>query len=166
MRTRNHRIQNLGWERRKLPEVNYLHANPAAALIAVKDDWHYWSQRVTEYSYALAIGLIGGNWAVFGTVEKISNNLWALISVGLVLVSLWWSLVGAVWLARLHGERVDHAEKDAERWGQEYKGSRGGANGAWPFDKEIEVVAKCLKWSRFLLIYSAAFCFVVAVCNR
>jgi hypothetical protein len=74
-----------------LPELQPatgLYGNPQEALKSIRDDYFYWTSKLTESSFVLSLALIGANWAVFGSVDKVRNNIWAELSIAAVIFSL------------------------------------------------------------------------------
>jgi hypothetical protein len=74
-----------------LPELQPatgLYPNPHEALKSIQDYHLYWTAKLTESSFALSLALIGANWAVFGSVDKVRNNIWAELSIAAVIFSL------------------------------------------------------------------------------
>jgi hypothetical protein len=65
-----------------------LYSTPEAALSSIRDDYLYWTGKLTESSFALSLAVIGANWAVFGSVDKVLNNIWAELSIAAVILSL------------------------------------------------------------------------------
>jgi hypothetical protein len=121
-----------------------LYASSDEALKAVKDDYLYWTGKLTDSSFELSLALIAANWAVFGTVQKILGNPWAKASLGLIIATLAISLAGAKYMGELHAQRVRYAAQDVDRWQKEC-GAAYGKTGPWPFTSEIERVGRCLR---------------------
>ena len=61
--------------------VNVLYKDPNAAATAVKESYDYWTGKLTESSFALSLAVIGANWAVFGSVDRVLNNIWSELSI-------------------------------------------------------------------------------------
>jgi hypothetical protein len=70
-----------------------LYKTPRDALKTIRDDFSYWTGKVTETSFALSLAVIAANWAVFGSVNKLLNNIWAELSIAVVILSLGISLI-------------------------------------------------------------------------
>lgn len=58
-----------------------LYQNPNDALKAVREDYLYWTGKLTDTSWQLSYAIIAANWAVFGSVDKLLGNLWSKLSV-------------------------------------------------------------------------------------
>ena len=86
---------------------------------------------------------IGANWAVFGAVDRVLENIWSELSIVSVVVSLAIGLLGAWKLGGLLRQRVFYAEADRERWTREFD-ENSGKETPWPFTKEID------RWGAFL----------------
>jgi len=142
-----------------------LYATPNEALKAVREDFLYWTGRLTETSLQLSYALIAANWAVFGSVEKLLNNLWAKLSIILVVIGLGLSVAGAKWMSELHRERIDYAETNESRWCREYERSRG-ERLPWPFTRKIEVGAQFLRGAKTWLPLAAGVSFFIALLSR
>ena len=95
-------------------ETGHLYETPSDALKAVHEDYHYWTGKLTESSFELSVAVIGANWAVFGSLAGILDNLCAQASISTVIVGLGINLVGAKWLGEMHRERIAYAESDLE----------------------------------------------------
>ena len=54
-----------------------LYATPGDGLKAVRDDYLYWTGRLTDSSPQLSFAVIAANWAVFGSVQALLNSPWA-----------------------------------------------------------------------------------------
>lgn len=108
-----------------------LYATPADALKAVRDDYLYWTGRVTDTSLQLSFGVIAANWAAFGSTDSILSNFWAKSSLTAALTSLAVSLVVAAVTGTLHSQRVDYAESNLERWGAQYEATKNKRD-PWP----------------------------------
>jgi hypothetical protein len=67
-----------------------LYQNPNDALKAVREDYLYWTGKLTDTSWQLSYAIIAANWAVFGSVDKLLGNLWSKLSVSLVIVLSEW----------------------------------------------------------------------------
>lgn len=120
------------------PQDSGLYANPREALKAVKDDYHYWTGKLTESSFQLSLGVIAANWAVFSSVKGVLGNFWAKISLSLVLLCLAINLLTAKYMGELHRKRVEYAESSLDRWRKEFSETLGGQGVPWPFTEKIE----------------------------
>jgi hypothetical protein len=114
-----------------------LHPSPDAALISIRDDYFYWTGKLTESSFALSLALIGANWAAFGSVDKILNNICAELSIAAVILSLALNLIGNGLLGRLLRKRIEYAEQDPKRWEKEFKENTGKST-HWPSTQGID----------------------------
>src|SRR5437867_415783 len=121
--------------------------SPGAALRAVRDDFQYWSGRITDHSFQLALAVIAANWAVFGSVEGILKSLWARWSILSVLLCLAINLVGARWMSELHRARFAYAESDQERWRKDLELTKGKVD-PWPFTHGIENLGAFMRESK------------------
>jgi hypothetical protein len=142
-----------------------LYASPQEALKAVREDYLYWTGRVTETSVQLSLAVIGANWAVFGSIDAILTNFWARLSMMLVVVGLGVSLLAASWMGTLHGHRIDYAESDTERWKREFDETMGKRD-PWPFTAAIEVIGAWQRLVKTWLPISAGIAFLIALLQR
>lgn len=134
-----------------------LYDSPRDALKSIRDDFSYWTGKVTETSFALSLAVIGANWAVFGSVNKLLNNIWAELSIATVILSLGISLIGYWYLGGQLRERIAYAEQDAARWRNQFTENVGKAT-PWPSTKWIECLAACFRFLRtFLPVIGGAF---------
>jgi hypothetical protein len=127
-----------------------LYSTAEAALSSVRDDYLYWTGKLTESSFALSLAVIGANWAVFGSVDKVLNNICAELSIGAVILSLVVSLIGNGWLGRLLRHRIEYAEKDPTRWRKEFN-EIAGKSRYWPSTKQIDDWARFFRVAKILL---------------
>ena len=138
-----------------------LYDSPQAALQSIRDDYFYWTSKLTESSFALSLAVIGANWAVFGSADKVLNNICAEISIALVISSLVISLIANGWLGRLLRQRVDYAEGNMTRWQKEFN-ENAGQSTHWPSTKTIDNSAKFFRLAKiFLPVFGGAF-FLIA----
>src|SRR5687768_2629279 len=79
-----------------------LYASHSDALRAVRDDYLYWTGKLTDTSLQLSFAVIAANWATFGNIDQILGSWWAKFSLALVISSLGISVVGAKWMGELH----------------------------------------------------------------
>ncbi len=124
--------------------VGALYSDSTDALKAVREDYLYWTGRVTDSSLQLSLAIIAANWAAFGSVQKILSNRWSKYSLGLVIVTLGLNLFGAWWMGELHQHRIDYAGKDAGRWEKECAAALS-HKGPWPFTRMIEYLGFSLR---------------------
>jgi len=110
----------------------------------------------------LSLAVIGANWAVFGSVDKVLNNIFSEISIAAVISSLAFSLVGNGWLGWLLRKRVAYAEQNPPRWQREFDEDTGKST-PWPFTHAIERSAMVLPAAKiFLPVIGGAF-FLIAL---
>jgi hypothetical protein len=114
-----------------------LYSNPQDAVKSLKDDYFYWTGKVTESSFALSLAVIGANWAVFGSVDKLLTSLWAELSVAAVILNLVISLLGNAWLGRLLRQRIAYAEQNPKRWQAEFD-KNASKSTPWPSTQDID----------------------------
>lgn len=126
-----------------------LYANPQEALKAVRDDFHYWSAKLTDSSFTLSAAVIGANWAVFNSVDKILGNPWAKWSVAVVIFSLGINLLGVKVMSERLRAQMEHAEEDPKRWSDEFFETLG-KNDPWPYTVDViqlsRVLRECRTW--------------------
>lgn len=142
-----------------------LYESPRKALEAVRDDYLYWTGRVTDTSLQLSFAVIAANWAVFGSIDTILGNFWAKLSLALVIVGLGASLIAASVMGGLHARRVEYAESDAGRWQQEFENTSGKRD-PWPFTSTIESVGYWQRAAKTWLPVAAGLSFFVALLWR
>jgi hypothetical protein len=134
-----------------------LYENPQAALKSIRDDYFYWTGKVTESSFALSLAVIGANWAAFGSVDKVLNNLCAKISIAVVISSLAISLIGNWCLGEQLRKRVAYAEDNAERWQKQFTENAGKAT-PWPSTQTLDRLAYWFGLAKtFLPVIGGAF---------
>ena len=132
------------------------------ALKAVRDDYLYWTGKLTDTSVQLSYAVVGANWAVFGTVDKILKNQWSQWSIGLVILGLLVNVAGAKWMGELHRRRIEYAEKDAERWEREFNETKGKID-PWPFSDGIESLGRLMREVRTWLPLVGGVLFLIAL---
>jgi hypothetical protein len=134
------------------------------ALKAVRDDYLYWTGKLTETSVQLSYAVLGANWAVFGSVDKILTNSWSKFSVLLVIVSLALNVLGAKVIAEKHLDRINYAEANPVRWSGEFA-TTAGKRDPWPFTSAIESLAGAMRTGKTWLPLIAGVLFVMALIN-
>lgn len=139
-----------------------LYNDSTDALKTVRDDYLYWSGRLTDSSFQLALALIAANWAVFGSVRNILNNFWSKWSLILVVASLAFNLGGAYVMSQWHRERIDYASDDLDRWEGECSEALKGHT-AWPFTKQIERLGYALRMQKTGLPLLSGALFIIAL---
>jgi hypothetical protein len=139
-----------------------LYRSPHDALKAVREDYLYWTGKLTETSLQFAFAVLAANWAVFGSVDAILNNLWSKLSVSLVVFGLGLGVAGAKWMGELHRKRIDYAESDNSRWKKEFDDTMGKRD-PWPFTTGIESLASWMREAKTWLPLLAGVFFLIAI---
>jgi hypothetical protein len=127
-----------------------LYSNPQEAVRSVNDGYSYWTGKLTEASFALSLAVIGANWAVFGSVDRILGNWLAEFSIAAAILNLAISLIGSERLGELLRRRINYAEENHPRWQNEFNQSVGQAT-PWPFTQTIDDVAKVSRYAKVAL---------------
>lgn len=139
-----------------------LYLNPCKALEEVRKDYLYWTEKLTDSSFALSVAVIGANWAVFGAVNKIINNCYSQISIALVLFGLGIGVVGAKNMGELHRKRIEYAEASPKQWEKEFKDTLGKKD-PWPFTRRIEIEGQVLRMFKTWCPLLGGFFFLMAL---
>ena len=139
-----------------------LYSTSQAAVNSILESYHYWTSKLTESSFALSLAVIGANWAVFGSVDKVVNNIWAELSIAAVILGLVISLIGNGWLGRLLRKRVEYAENDQKRWQDEFNKNVGKST-HWPSTREIDNWAAAFRVTRIFLPVIGGALFLIAL---
>jgi len=139
-----------------------LYQNPNDALKAVREDYLYWTGKLTDTSWQLSYAIIAANWAVFGSVDKLLGNLWSKLSVSLVIVELGLMLLGAKRMGELHKARIEYAESDLSRWRSEFNKFAGKTH-PYPYTKKIEIFAQMMRETKTWLPLIAGALFLIAL---
>ena len=142
--------------------LDALYQSPNEALKALREEYQYWTGRLTDTSLQLSYAVIAANWAVFGSVDKILNNRWSQISIGLVVAALLLSVFGAKWMGELHRKQIDRAESNLEIWNSEFK-QNAGKRVPWPFTSQIESLGRISREVRVWLPLLAGIAFLIAL---
>ena len=131
-------------------DEEWFYKTPAQALKEVRDAYHYWSGKITDSSYTLAVAVIGANWAVFGSVDAILHNIWSQLSIATVILALGINVLGMRKLSEEHKRRMDWGEKNRTKWIKQFKEIKEineteatKDQQAWPFTRAI------INWGRF-----------------
>lgn len=117
-----------------------LYGDAGAALRKICESFEYWTEKITESSFAATFAVIGANWAVFGSFRGIRANACSIWSVAVVLLGLALNLLGQWLLGEMLRRRVSYAEEDSVRWRKEYEAAKGSAT-AWPSTPAIDNLA-------------------------
>jgi hypothetical protein len=139
-----------------------LYDNPQAALKSIEKAYFYWTGKLTESSFALSLGVIGANWAVFGSVDRLLNNIWAEMSIAAVILSLVIGLIGNWLLGGLLRKRIAYAEEDATRWQKEFTEDAGKST-PWPSTPMIDRLAAVFRFAKMSLPVIGGACFLIAL---
>jgi len=131
------------------------------ALKSIRDDYSYWTSKLTESSFALSLAVIGANWAVFGSFDKVRNNIWAELSIAAVILTLVISLIGHWYLGGLLRKRIAYAEQDAARWQKEFN-ENAGKSTPWPSTPAIDNWANAFRFAKMSLPVLGGAFFVIA----
>ena len=139
-----------------------LYNSPQAAENSIREDYLYWTGKLTESSFVLSLAVIGANWAVFGSVNKVLSNIWAELSIAAVISNLVISLIGNGWLGRLLRQRIEYAEQDPTRWQREFN-ENAGKSTPWPSTQTIDCWSGIFRLAKiFLPVIGGAF-FLIAL---
>ncbi len=147
-----------------LPELHPatgLYGDPREALKSIHDGYSYWTGKLTESSFALSLAVIGANWAVFGSADKVLNNIGAKISIGLVILSLVIGLIGNWYLGGQLRKRIAYAEQDATRWRKEFT-ENAGKSTPWPSTQRIDSLAARFRFLKTFLPVIGGMVFLIA----
>jgi hypothetical protein len=142
-----------------------LYESPGEALKAVREDYLYWTEKLTDTSLQLSFAVIAANWAVFGSVDKLLSNFWSRLSLGLVISALLLTVFSAKWMGELHRRQVDHAESDLAQWDAEFK-ANAGKRVPWPFTIAIERLGRVMREMKAWLPLLAGMAFLIALLYR
>jgi hypothetical protein len=102
-----------------------VHETPQKALEKVGSEFDHWSGKLTETSLQMCYALIGANWVVFGSVDKILVNNFAKWSLFMVLLTLGCNVVGAWILSESIRNRFEWAEGHSDQWDKAFKDAVG-----------------------------------------
>ena len=138
-----------------------MYSSPAEAQKQVHEDYLYWTAKLTDSSFQLSFALIAGNWAAFGSVQKIMSNNWAKASLILVILLLGVNLIGAYVLGQMHSRRLNYANDDPVRWVDEYKRCSG--RNPRPFTGAIVDLGLLLRRAKTFLPLASGACFLIAL---
>ncbi len=139
-----------------------LYETPRAALQSIREDYSYWTGKLTESSFALSLAVIGANWAVFGSVDKIRNNIWAELSIAAVILSLGIGLIGHWLLGGQLRKRILYAEQNGARWQNEFDENLGKST-PWPSTERIDHSAALFRFLKTFLPVLGGALFLIAL---
>lgn len=140
----------------------WLYPSPADALKAVHERFNYWSAKLTDSSYTLSLAVIGANWAVFGSVDKVLHNVPSELSLLCVILGLGINLVGVKYLAEAHSEQVGVGECDHRGWEAKFLATLGKPD-PFPYTEKIVKLARFLRECRVWLPLLGGIFFLVAL---
>ena len=142
--------------------ANTLYKDPQDAVKTLQEGYLYWTGRLTESSFALSLAVIGANWAVFGSVDRVLSNPWSEVSIAVVIVSLVINLFGNWKLGGMLRKRIEYAERDPVRWQKEFNEAAGKIT-PWPSTTTIDRCASALRFMRTFLPAIGGACFIIAL---
>ena len=148
-----------------LPATKDLYASPSEALKTVRDEYLYWTGKLTDTSLQLSYAVIGANWAAFGSVNGILASLWSKLSVGIVIFALGLNVGGAKWMGESLRKRIDYAESDGSRWKGEFDDNVGKLS-HWPFTEGSDSLGRVMREAKTWLPLIAGIFFIVALASR
>lgn len=123
-----------------------LFSSPSEALKKVCSEYEYWSGKLTETSLQMSYAVVAANWIVFGSLNGILGNIWAKLSLLMVILALATNIIGAWLLSEALRKQVEYGEADEARWRTEHQESLKAAC-PWPFTSSIE---KTGRWMRMV----------------
>jgi len=138
-----------------------IYETPIAALKDVCSAYNDWSKGLTDTSLQMCLGLVAANWLVFGSVNGILHNRWAMVSLFLVLLALACNLLGNYLMSEWFRIRVEYAENDLARWEQEH-GKYSGIRHPWPYTQSIECTTKVLRFVKMILPLASGLLLILA----
>jgi hypothetical protein len=151
---------------REAPEAAAVqYASAAEALQAVKEEYHYWTGKLSETSLQFSYALIAANWSAFPSVDTILRNPWSKLSIALVVVGLGLNLIGTKAMGELHRAKLEYADADSTRWQAEFTSARG-VSDAWPFTRTIEVLGRAMRELKIWMPLASGAAFIVALLVR
>ncbi len=118
-------------------------------LKRLREDFHYWTERRTTLCLQLWLALIGANWAVFKSVDRLFGNVWAVASIGIATLGVGIDLWHAHRMGELHRKAIDAANAKPDVWQDRWRRGWGDSNEKWPFTNEIEWTGKWFGSVRF-----------------
>jgi hypothetical protein len=139
-----------------------LYQSPGESLKAVRDDYIYWTAKLTDTSLQLSFAIIAANWAVFGSVAGVLASFWSKLSIALVVVGLGISLAAAYWMGELLRARVGYAELNPSRWASEFDAAFGKRD-PWPFTSVIDALGWGMRATKTWLPLLAGISFLIAL---
>jgi hypothetical protein len=142
--------------------ANTLYKDPQEALKVLQDGYLYWTGKLTESSFALSFAVIGANWAVFGSVDRVFSNPWSEVSIGTVILNLVLNLFGYWMLGGMLRKRLVYAQEDPKRWEKEFREEYGKST-PWPSTSRIDRWAGALRSVRTFLPAIGGACFLIAL---
>jgi hypothetical protein len=147
------------------PANSGAYQDPAAALKDIGEAFNFWSGSLGSKSLQICYALIGANWVVYGSTQGLLQSGWAILSLLSILCALAQNILVAFVMAELHRTRYAYAEKDKDRWADEFT-KFAGTSHAWPFTRTIEVVGILSRWLNFLLPTFGALFLFIGACTR
>ena len=111
----------------------------------VRDEYEYWTGRLTDTSMQLSYAVIAANWAVFGSANLVLHNRYSKWSIALALSALGVNLFGSWLLGELHRARAVGAETRSSEWNLEWERYKDQTNPLWPFTRSIIALASIMR---------------------
>lgn len=108
------------------------------------DGFNDWCGALSSYSIQVAYAILAANWAVHGTANAIWNNIFAKLSMALVILFLGLHLLGIRWMALLYKNRSEYANTNKQRWEEEFHDLEK-INSPWPYTECIQKLGLCLR---------------------
>lgn len=145
--------------------VDSLYSSPGEALKKVASEYEYWSGRLTETSLQMCYAIIGANWVLFGSMNRILTNVWAKYSVFMVMVALGTNIIGSLALSETLRKRIDYGENDKDRWKKEFDESSQQSS-PWPFTSGIDNVGRLMRIIKGVFTLLAALLMIIGAIRQ
>lgn len=131
-------------------------------LTEVRQEYLYWTGKLTEQSWQLSIALIGANWVVLGSSQRVFDSCWSQLSIFCAVLNLGIGLVVAWHMGDLHRVRFEYGEKNAVEWERLFREYTVEPS-SWPFTEKINSWGKWSRGTRTWLPIAGGVLLVIAV---
>ncbi len=137
-------------------------SKPGDAWQELFDGFNEWGATLSSHGLQAAYALIAANWAVHGNARAILDNIFAKLSIAMIICFLGLNLLGDWWMVLLYENRLKYADDDKDRWEKEFQDAAK-EKSSWPYTKLIENLGLWLRILKTLAPVIAGILFILSL---
>jgi hypothetical protein len=129
-------------------QTSGIYENPGKALEAIVCAYDAWSGSLTNTSLQMCYAVVAGDWLIFGSIDSIRKNHWAIWSLSMVLAALSVNMISAWFMSEWLRKTLENAECDND-WEKKFTDAAGKRD-PFPFTKRIEFTTTALRFVKMI----------------